>query len=73
MGTIPNTTFIVTCPECNATESVTIVNRSSDYTGPVWPKGALLKEFDVLWSGGGCIEPEIVSAKCKKCGIRAEI
>lgn len=73
MGAIPNTTFIVTCPRCNTAESVTILDRGSEHTGPIWPKGALMKEFDVTWTGGGCVEPDIISAICKKCGTPAEV
>lgn len=73
MGIIDQKRFTVTCLECGSSESATIFDKGSGWSGSSWGSDAQLTNFNANWEGGGKSEPEIKTATCKVCGATANI
>ena len=73
MGTIDRCTYTLTCPKCGQTESASISDKGSMWSGSYWGERAEFSYFDTVWSGGAKEEPELQSASCKKCNIPPEV
>lgn len=73
MGIIDQTTHTLSCPKCDKTEQVTILQRGSAYGGS-WEAGKSLSKFTVTWDDAqGFAGPGITSAKCNGCGTTPKI
>ena len=72
MGIIDKTTYRLTCPQCGAAEMANVLDKGSNWSGSHWQSGATFERFETSWSGGGRIEPELLSATCKQCGVAAQ-
>lgn len=68
MGVIDSKIFNLTCPHCNENEEQTVLDKGSGWNGSSWAYNVFFSKFDVAYKGGGQDDPEILSAKCKKCG-----
>lgn len=70
MGYIDSKIFELTCynGKCHAYERVRIYDRGTSDGRSDWEEIPELKKFETVTKGGGTEEPEIISAKCKKCG-----
>jgi len=73
MGIIDQKCFTVACPTCGSSESATISDKGSGWSGSSWGSHTQLKKFDAIWEGGGKSEPEIKTATCKSCGTTANV
>jgi hypothetical protein len=72
MGVIDKTIHKLACHTCSISEEQRILDNGSNWGGSSWQDGVEFTRFDVLWRGGGKIEPSIVVAKCKQCGNDVE-
>lgn len=68
VGIIDKCTFTLTCLQCAESEEASIFDRGSNWSGSHWSSSADFRKFDTKWEGGGASEPELITAKCKKCG-----
>ena len=73
MGTIDQTTYTLTCPQCLQSEKKKVLDKGSSFGGSHWQGGVDFSEFTVTWSGGGISEPVISSAACNRCNISPAI
>ena len=74
MGIIDKKTYALTCPQCGARESASVLDKGSGRSGSSWQSGASFSSFSTAWSGGGGgEEPELTSATCKNCGTEATV
>lgn len=68
MAIIDSTIHSLTCNNCKILESVTILDKGSNYGGSHWQSGKNFINFNSQWSNSsGRIEPSLISATCKKC------
>ncbi len=72
MGTIDKTIHHLTCPLCGASETANVLDKGSNWGGPNWQSSAKFERFDTTWSGGGPVEPDLLSATCKECSVAAQ-
>lgn len=72
MGIIDKTTYLLTCPQCGASEAGDVLDKGSNWSGSRWQSDATFERFETSWSGGDSTEPDIVSATCKQCGVAAQ-
>jgi hypothetical protein len=75
MGTTDKTTHHFTCPKCKATETVTILEKGSNW-GASWENPPVAEHFVVEWIPNQFGEPRPATIKCKSCGsdgIRSSI
>jgi hypothetical protein len=68
MGIIDRCTYTLHCKRCDITESGSVSDSGSGWSGSWWGGGPGFANFDTEWSEGGKKEPDLVSSKCKKCG-----
>lgn len=62
----------LTCPSCNATDTVSVNDKGNSFGGASW--GVPTSDaFDLTGTGGGKTEPEVTSATCKQCGTAAVV
>ena len=73
MGVIDQCTYNLTCKECNISESSSVFDKGSNYSGSWWSSGPKFNHFNTSWSGGGEVEPKLVKAICKTCGSAASV
>jgi hypothetical protein len=74
MGVIDQITHLLTCTKCGASESVTIVQYGSAYSGGNWQPGKPMSQFTVTWGAGdGFTGPCITLATCNTCGSTPEV
>jgi hypothetical protein len=70
MGIIDSTIHSLACNNCKTLESVTILDKGSNYGGSHWQSGKNFINFNSQWSNSSeHIEPSLISATCKKCGV----
>lgn len=72
MGIIDKTTHRLTCPQCGASETADVLDKGSNWSGSHWQSSAKFERFDTTWSGGGSVEPDLVSATCRLCSVPAQ-
>lgn len=74
MSVIDKTTHTLKCLECGVSESKSVLDKGSEWSGSSWQSGPSFSNFAVEWSSeGGKIEPRITSATCKSCKISANV
>ena len=68
MGFLDETEKELLCKSCGVKETITVVDKGSMWDGSFWtvPNS---QHFDIDWKGGGRLEPQIVKAVCRSCGI----
>lgn len=72
MGIIDKTIYRLTCPQCGVSETATVLDKGSSWSGSHWQSGTKFERFDTAWSGGGDTEPNLISATCKQCDVDAQ-
>ncbi|MDO9103345.1 MAG: hypothetical protein Q7U57_00120 [Methylovulum sp.] len=72
MGIIDQTTYQLTCPQCSTEEKAKVLDKGSGWSGSHWQNSTNFKRFDTSWSGGGNVEPSLISATCKNCSVSAK-
>ncbi len=70
MGTTDKTTHDLRCPNCNASESLTVYEKGSSW-GASWEDPPESERFIIDWQRNQFNEPRPVSVKCKSCGATA--
>ncbi len=72
MGVSDKLWFRLVCPKCGASETLSVLDYGSTWSGPAWGNLGDAERFDLdaTKSGG---EPEVKGAICKVCGIAASI
>jgi hypothetical protein len=73
MGIIDRCTYTLHCKQCNTTESQSVVDSGSSWSGSFWSSGPSFHHFDTEWEGSGKTEPDLVAVKCKQCGQQPEV
>jgi len=73
MGVIDKLWIKVTCEGCKATETSSVLDQGSGWSGSHWGSPGPFTQFDVICEGGGKEEPTVVFAKCKACGSAATV
>lgn len=73
MGIIDKCTYTLTCLKCTESEEASVFDRGSNWSGSYWSGSAVFHKFDTKWEGGGVIEPDLITAKCKKCGAEPSV
>lgn len=71
MGIIDKCTYTLICPQCEISESASVLEKGSGWGGSSWEARASFAKFTTEWQGGGKSEPELLSATCKVCGSEA--
>jgi len=72
MGTIDAAWVKLTCKKCDVAETQTYSDHGSMWSGSWWNGLPQFERFKVKATEGGKREPEILSAKCSKCGADAD-
>ena len=72
MGIIDTCTYTLTCKHCNITESASVLDKGSNWSGSWWGGGATFLKFTTKWTGGEKTEPDLTMATCNTCGRAAE-
>jgi predicted nucleic-acid-binding Zn-ribbon protein len=73
MGIIDETTYKLHCPKCGHSESLSILDKGSNFGGSCWQSGAVFTSFETNLTGGGVQAPQLTTAICKTCGTTAII
>ncbi len=73
MGVIDKTVYKLTCPQCDTSETSSVLDRGSGWGGSSWQDGASFSKFKTEWSGGGSQEPRLTLAVCMACGGSATV
>lgn len=73
MGIIDKTKYKLHCESCGVDEQSAVLDKGSNWGGSSWQGGAKFENFETEWTGGGSNEPELIHAKCSKCGSSAII
>jgi len=73
MGIIDSTWFQFTCPNCGTMETVVAHDKGSSFGGSAWQTLSAPSSFVIVATGGGRAEPEVTSASCTRCGMRANV
>lgn len=68
MGVIDKTTHKFDCPQCGSTETVTILQKGSNW-GASWESPPKSDSFSISWNNDRLGEPLPSSYKCLACGI----
>lgn len=72
MGIIDKSTHRLVCPKCGLSETATVLDKGSNWSGSHWQSGTKFEYFDTAWSGGCDAEPNLISATCRQCGVNAQ-
>ena len=72
MGTVDRVTYTLSCKTCGTKQSASISQRGSSFSRS-WGCAPAFTLFATEWEGGGDTEPELLSAKCRKCGKLPDI
>lgn len=73
MGISDKVTFTLSCANCGVSESASITDSGSNWSGPHWGGPARFQKFAVTWEGdGGRTEPDVKTAVCIRCGGTAK-
>lgn len=73
MGIIDKTTYTLKCPQCGRTGTATTRDKGSGWSGSSWGSFSIAEGFELESTGGGKVEPTIVSATCTRCSVAAEV
>jgi hypothetical protein len=73
MGTIDKLWVKLTCEACDISETSSASDKGSGWSGSHWNQLGPYSDFDATMEGGGKVDPEVTSAKCKRCGCEATI
>jgi hypothetical protein len=73
MGVIDKKTYTLSCENCGANESASILDKGSGWSGSSWQASANFIEFKTEWSQSGeKVEPSLIHAICNNCGTVAK-
>ena len=73
MGIIDKTTYKLSCAACSTSETSSVLDKGSNWSGSWWQGGASFLLFNTQWSEGGKQEPDLKFATCKKCAAPAKV
>lgn len=73
MGIIDTLWVKISCDNCGISETSSASDKGSGWGGSSWNDLSLFANFDAILIGGGKKEPNVTSAKCKKCNQIAKI
>ena len=73
MGTIDKLWIKLSCDACEGSETRSVLDKGSMWSGSHWGDLGSFLAFDVESRGGGGQEPEVVSSICKSCGAAAKV
>jgi hypothetical protein len=73
VGVLDKNTAVSKCPQCQATEILTALERGSVYGSSGWGIVSSAKHFDVVTNDSGFGGPRITGAKCKQCNCEAAV
>ncbi len=63
----------LTCPVCKTFEVSCVTDHGSGWGGPDWGCYGAFSDFVVEFKDRPKMEPDIVTAHCKKCGAKASV
>lgn len=68
MGYIDRIKAKIICEDCQIQEEKKVLDMGSSQSGSYWQSFSEFKYFNAITTGGdGPVEPDIVSATCKRC------